>query len=128
MPNEIIANEWFAKGEEDLMAAQTLLEESTTPNVICFLCQQIAEKYLKGFLVFWEQEIEKIHSIERLLEMCAKIKLEFNELAEPAAFLSTFYIQTRYPGDFPNFSFNDAKQALQSAKDIKEMVVSNCKL
>jgi len=61
------------KAEEDLQAAEILLKDKTYVNPVCFHCQQTAEKYLKGFLVFSGHDFEKIHTLERLLESCAKL-------------------------------------------------------
>ena len=71
------------------------------------------------------QDIEKIHSIERLLESCAAVEPAFVELQEHAARLSAFYIETRYPGDFPQFTLADAEHALQSAQSIKQFALEH---
>lgn len=123
MPNKEQAQEWFNKAEEDRAVAEALLKDEVSANAVCFHSQQIAEKYLKGFLVFKESDFEKTHTLERLLESCAKINPEFLKLKEEAASLSAFYVETRYPGDFPQFTFTDARKALDSAKKIKEFVL-----
>lgn len=42
---------WVAKAEEDLLAAETLLQqEPVLASVVCFHSQQAAEKYLKALL------------------------------------------------------------------------------
>jgi HEPN domain-containing protein len=51
MNNKDIANEWFAFADNDLKSAKFLLRMHPTPlEIICYLCQQSAEKYLKGFI------------------------------------------------------------------------------
>ncbi len=50
--DEQLAREWFGKAERDLLTADTMLGVSPAPtDVVCFHCQQAAEKYLKGFLL-----------------------------------------------------------------------------
>lgn len=107
--------------------AEILLKDSISPNAVCFHCQQIAEKYLKGFLIYMEREFEKIHAIPKLLESCMEIDPQFLELKPEAVALTIFYVQTRYPGDFPQFTFGDAQKALESAKKIKDFVLEKLK-
>ena len=45
-------HEWLQYAEEDLTVARLTLREDGPPNQVCFHSQQIAEKCLKGFLVF----------------------------------------------------------------------------
>jgi len=125
---KILTKEWVLKAQEDERSAEILIKEGGSPNTICFLAQQIAEKYLKAFLVFNNQEFPKIHDLERLLKFCEKIERSFNKLQEEARFLSSFYIATRYPGEFPNFDLKTAKEAFEKAKKIKSFVLKRIKL
>jgi HEPN domain-containing protein len=47
------AKEFFTIAEEDLSSTQILMEKHwpTPDNVICNLCQQAGEKFLKGYLI-----------------------------------------------------------------------------
>ena len=50
---EILAREWFDRGDNDLRSAQHLLTMPDPPyENIGFHAQQCAEKYLKGFLLY----------------------------------------------------------------------------
>ena len=83
----------------------------------------MAEKYLKAFLVFSKKKFPKIHHLEKLLGMCKAIDGEFKELDNEAVLLSEYYIETRYPGDYPEgFSWDNAKQAYDAAIRIKVFV------
>ncbi len=66
--------EWIIKAQEDEKAVKALLREKVSFSVACFLSQQIAEKSLKAFLVANNKEAPKIHQLERLIGLCAKIK------------------------------------------------------
>ena len=47
--DEQLAREWFDKAERDLLTAETMLAVSPAPtDVVCFHCQQTAEKYLRA--------------------------------------------------------------------------------
>jgi len=47
-----ILRQWLARGEEELRSAEYLstMHHPTPDETICYLCQQSAEKYLKGFI------------------------------------------------------------------------------
>ncbi len=52
MDNIAQAQEWIRFAEMDLGSAEYLLNMHPTPvEVICYHCQQSAEKYLKGYIV-----------------------------------------------------------------------------
>lgn len=121
---KIWAAEWFTKATDDERSAQDLLKEKGgSPNTICFLGQQMAEKYLKGFLVYCGEDFPKVHQLPFLRKICEKHNLKFKKIKEETEFLTVFYIATRYPGEFPSFSFKDAEKALRSARVIKELVL-----
>ncbi len=98
--NKNYKDEWFAKGDKDYKSAIQLLEASDSElyENVAFHCQQCAEKYLKGFLVFNNQEIEKTHSIEKILKKCQLFDdfSIFYNLIDLTAFAVTF----RYPGEY----------------------------
>lgn len=49
MKNKETAKEWFEIAERDLASAEFLQEMRPIPvEIICYHCQQSAEKYLKG--------------------------------------------------------------------------------
>lgn len=126
--SKILAKEWLLKAQDDEQSAEVLLKEKGSPNTICFLSQQAAEKYLKGYLVFKKREFPKIHDLDRLTKLCKEIDSNFEEIREEAKFLSAFYITTRYPGDYPQFSFRDAEKAFKKALKIKNFVLTKVKL
>lgn len=64
--NQSNFREWFQKAEEDELSIQAILKENGAPSTACFLAQQMAEKYLKGLLVFYEQPFRKIHDLLKL--------------------------------------------------------------
>ncbi len=55
---ELQANEWIKRANEDELSANVILkEEGGAPNTVCFLSQQMAEKYLKAFLIFHKKMV-----------------------------------------------------------------------
>jgi HEPN domain-containing protein len=121
---EKLAKEWFSRAHDNELSIKDILDSRDgAPSTVCFLSQQLAEKYLKGYLVYKGREFLKIHQLERLIEMCADIDKGFNDLGADASDLSVFYISTRYPGDFPDVDFKDAEKAYGSAAKIKNFVL-----
>jgi len=119
---------WFMRADEDLALIEVLLkEESFFPNPICFHAEQAAEKYLKGFLAHHEMHVRKVHDLEILVEDCKKVDQSFEEVLDDARFLNQFYIESRYPDDYTEFSSEDAKEAYVVAKKIKEFVLGKIK-
>ena len=47
-----ILQQWLEKGKNELRSAEHLsdMHHPTPDEVICFLCQQLAEKYIKAFI------------------------------------------------------------------------------
>lgn len=119
--------EWQTRAEDDIHAMEVMLKEGGLSNPICFHAQQSAEKYLKGFLAFHDTEFAKIHSLIQLMDQCIAIDLKLESLKDNAVFLNTFYIETRYPGDYPEFSMKDAKEAYEAAIKVKEFVLEKIK-
>lgn len=119
---------WFLRADDDLRTSQILLEENGTPNIICFHAQQAGEKYLKGFLAHHNKHARKIHDLLILLDECKEIEPSFEQLEGDISYLNQFYIETRYPGDYPEFTLKEAKEAFESAAKIKTWVLEKTKL
>lgn len=76
-----LAQEWFSKAAEDELSAGGILKDKDgAPSTVCFLSQQMAEKYLKGYLTFKNKKFPKIHDLANLLKICEEIDGEFPEL------------------------------------------------
>ena len=121
---KILAKEWIAKSMDDYKSAKVVLEEGGYYGTTCFLSQQIAEKCLKGFLVFHDKKIKKIHDLVKLLNECKEIEKDIDKLEDECILLNDYYIETRYPLDSPiDYSKNEAKQALKAVEKIMNYVL-----
>ena len=124
-----LANEWFSKAKEDELSAKDILEDKRgAASTVCFLSQQMAEKYLKGYLVFKGKTFPKIHALDRLVRMCEEVDPEYKAVKKEAEYLTDFYIITRYPGDYPQFTFKDAEEAFRKANKIKKFVLNKMRI
>ncbi|MBI5220387.1 MAG: HEPN domain-containing protein [Candidatus Liptonbacteria bacterium] len=126
MPNNSFTHhgDWFDKAEEDRLAADILLREGGSFGTICFLCQQAAEKYLKGFLVSLGLMFPKTHDLLGLETLLLEKEPGIGECHEDLKLLNRYYLETRYPGDCPEFSSAEASLATQAALHVKEFVLA----
>lgn len=116
--------EWFKKADDDGQAAEIILKEGGLYGIACFHSQQMAEKYLKGLLIFLKISFPKVHDLLELETLIVKSIPEIKEYENDMDLLNSFYIETRYPGDFPEFSADEAQKALEAALKIKEFVLN----
>ena len=60
---------WIMKGDRDLTLVRDMLPNlATYPDLICYHCQQAAEKHLKALLVHYGQPVKRTHDLEELIE------------------------------------------------------------
>ncbi len=91
--------EWIQKAEGDLAVAQREMQAPDPVwNVISFLAQQCAEKYLKSFLEENGIPFRKIHDLVLLLDSSNGRLPELDSQKQELARLCTFGIAARYPG------------------------------
>ena len=120
-----LVNKWIKKAENDLLTAERELSfEDPITDTICFHCQQTAEKYLKAFLVYHQIYFTKTHRIMDLLELCATIDSSFKDELEDADNLTDYAVEIRYPDIWLEPEMEDAKEAFEMAKKVKEFVLN----
>jgi HEPN domain-containing protein len=116
---------WRLKAEEDFTAATILADHGGPPATICFLCQQVAEKYLKGYLLLRRQPPKRIHHLDVLLEDCIALDDSFHGLVDDAVFLKRYYIESRYPDDIPeDVRPEEAVEAIAAASHLRDFVLA----
>ncbi|MFH1838084.1 MAG: HEPN domain-containing protein [Candidatus Kuenenbacteria bacterium] len=125
MPKIIEHNykEWFKKANEDELSAESILKEKSVPSAVCFLSQQMVEKYLKGLLVLNHKKFFKVHDLLQIESLLLEVEPEIKNYEKELDLLNRYYVETRYPGDFPEFFWDEAEKAFEAAKKIKEFVI-----
>lgn len=116
------AERWLLTAEEDLHAAETLLNAGLFAHA-CFYAQQTGEKAIKALWYLVDADPWG-HSVQRLV-------MEFPDKAcvphvekwiAHAALLDKFYIPTRYPNGLPDltpgqvYTREDAERGLEAAR------------
>ncbi len=119
-----IVREWMAKANDDFEFAKVNLEEGKPFFAqICFHLQQAAEKYLKAYIVAHELEFRKIHELPLLLKICLSRDPTFEKLRDDCEYLTTYYVETRYPVHWPtHFSSTETQKAFKSTVRIRSFV------
>lgn len=120
--SKILANEWFNSARSDYQYAEVGLNEKQVFPQIAFLSQQIAEKFLKGFLILHGIEPPRIHDLPKLLDECIKSSPELEDIRDDCELLTGFYIESRYPPDIPEYTKEEIKNSFGKATKIKETV------
>ena len=129
MPNKIPADqlwqEWVKRADEDELNIKSMLKhQDGTSNWVGFLAQQMAEKYLKGLLVFHGQEYPKIHDLLRIASLVAPLAAGVLVFDEELRKLSKLYVISRYPGDMMELPWEKTEEVYAAARRIKEFVLS----
>jgi HEPN domain-containing protein len=66
--------------------------------LVCFCCQQTAEKYLKGLLEEQGLGVPRTHNLEDLLDQLLAVHPHLGSLRRGCQFLIQFAVDVRYPG------------------------------
>lgn len=124
MPSEKEKNylEWLKKAKEDELSAKVIIKENGAPSTACFLSQQMAEKLLKGLLVSHTKDFPKIHDLLDLETLLLDITPKVKEIHQDLVLLNRYYVETRYPGDYPQFSLDECQKAYEAALRVKDFV------
>ena len=120
--------EWVKFSDMDLATAKHL-HETMRPvplEIVCYHCQQSAEKILKGFLIQSGVKPVKTHDLEFLRSNCEKIDQSFKEIAEACVRLNDYSSHPRYPMEI-EVTDSDALLSLQDSEKISEFVKERLK-
>ena len=101
----MIKNSYIASAENDLAYLESVLGSgSTFYNQLSVQCEQVAEKYLKGYLdkLLVEEDNADLLRKHNMKKMAAKLnervpRLQLDTIG--LAYLTDFYFDARYPGD-----------------------------
>ena len=120
MELEYIA-EWFQYADNDLASAEYLCGMRPQPlEIICYHCQQSAEKYLKGYLIYnGIVEPPKTHNLDDLCELCSNSDERFQAISTHCNNLTAYGVQPRYPNEMEILE-TDMQNALEHARSIRD--------
>ena len=114
--------QWFAKADEDLLAAERLYDDDAIffAGIIGFHCQQCIEKYLKAFIIYKEAEFKRIHDLDMLKKDCIRLDSDFSGLNFRN--LTDYAIDFRYIQDDNEPEIGDINYFIKTAHQTKSLV------
>lgn len=111
--------DWLEKAQRDLKSAKILKENDCGNDIVAFHCQQAIEKSLKGFLLKNIGEVIEGHSLIYLCQKSLVINVVFRKHFKDCAFVSQYYIETRYPADEPLMvSEEDVEECIKITQEV----------
>ena len=112
---------WVRKAEADLEGARDLAQAPRPyHDLICFHCQQSAEKYLKAFLIECGVPFPRTHRLEDLLLLLVPHDASLRSLRRTLVTLSRYAVDYRYPDE--NATKREAAAALQQATKVRTQI------
>lgn len=116
------SSEWLEFAHMDLRAAEYLLTMHPLPvEIICYHCEQAAEKFLKAVLVQFDREPPKTHDLIQLCKLCGEIDAQFEQVADACIELTPYGVQVRYPSNL-ELDETDVACALKECRIVQDFV------
>lgn len=119
------AERWLARAEEDLRAAEALLDLAT-PIIgpAAFHCQQAAEKMAKAVLIAAREPPPRLHDIDELGHRIAPLHPEIAEAIDALGGITGWYAAARYPdaGSDIGPSVADVREVLSDLRRLRRQI------
>lgn len=115
---------WLRYAREDLRAAELLGEQDGVPRASCFHAQQAAEKTIKGSLIFLQTDFPRTHNLQLLVNLLPE-GWGLSEEPSRLSSLSDWAVESRYPGDTPEATQEDAKAAVEQAREVLQTALED---
>ena len=116
-----LTTEWVRKAESDMVAVSALWDAKPgLHDVVCFHCQQAAEKYLKAMMQESGLPVPRIHNLDQLLLLLLPIDASLRSLRRGLKTLSRYAAEYRYPG--ASATAAQARSALKLTRRVREAI------
>jgi len=118
-----ILRQWMRKAEHDLEAANRIMaiEKGCPFDMVCFHCQQAAEKYLKCLLTNLGIQTPRTHDLRMLVSLIpaeSRLSVRTEDIVE----LNPYAVDVRYADDWREPQLSDAKRALLLAYEVRDEI------
>ena len=120
MNKETYVKDWIEKAEKDIKAVEKLKDDEDITEIVCFHCQQAVEKYLKALLIYNDEEVQKTHNVDFLLNKCKIYNKELEKFIGNA--LSDYAVDLRYPDTRYIPSKDEVNEAIELMYNIIKVV------
>jgi len=126
--DSIDVNKWIHFAQMDFDCAASLGKNFRPPlEIVCYHCQQAAEKILKAYIIAKTNALaEKTHHLKTLLKVCVPYCAEFDNFRNICDKLTPYITVTRYPSIIEPTE-HDMKRAIKDANEILEFTKSKLK-
>jgi HEPN domain-containing protein len=120
-----LVQSWLLKASDDLAVAQVLTQgENAFLEAAVYHCQQAAEKAVKAFLVFNDQDPQRTHDVDLLLDRAMLLEPNFAGSRTAGKRLSPYATLYRYPSRLPSPNLERVEEALHDAEAILSQVLA----
>ena len=118
-----ITQEWLNKARSDYLFPEASLREfSGFYSQICILCHDVAEKYLKAFLISHGKRPDRIHDLLAILKECSYMDTQLASVSAACGILNDYYIPLKYPSHYPEMTREQAVEAFEAAGTVRDEV------
>jgi HEPN domain-containing protein len=114
--------DWILLAEERLQSADALVHSRGVCCSAIELLQESLERYLKGFLISKNWKLERIHDLNRLLDLCLDHHPGFSKFAPLAQSLTEQFWAQHYPGDDLSEVGEDYPELRRDAQDLIQLI------
>jgi HEPN domain-containing protein len=114
--------DWLLKADRDFgLATHASIYTPEYPDLICYHCQQAAEKYLKAVVIHHRLPLRKTHDLEDLLDTIAEVEVVISiDFYENARKINEYGVQIRYPDPSGDPTEKDVDEALVAANFFRD--------
>ena len=121
------AERWLTQAEYDLVDAEYVASDGRHA-LACFLCHQVAEKAVTGYLLARGAERVWGHALADLCEDAMAVDPSFDLVKSLGGLLDKHYLGARYPSVLPGgvpaeaYEAQDSARALEIAREVHRFV------
>lgn len=123
MKNESDVKEWIRFADMDVLSANHLnsIEHNKPLEIICYHCQQAAEKMLKALIIAYDGELQKTHDLGLLTDELSTFITPTEDVLNSSDALTPYGVKIRYPQEL-NISEAHVTKALNDMKIVYDFV------
>ena len=122
MNDNLDVKKWVRYAQMDYDAAKNMSElfNPVPLEIVCFHCQQAAEKILKAYALVMGEPLKKIHNLTIINAQCKKHNPDFSDFDRVVIMLNDYAVIHKYPTNEDAVTQQDMDVALENAHAILE--------
>ncbi len=121
----LLVRNWILKARRDLLSAKKLARgKEPYFDTAIYHCQQMAEKLIKGWLVYHDISFGKTHDLRLLVTLASELEPKFMPWMDSITTLSPYATAYRYPGEVLDPTEEEFTRAMKIASALYEFVCS----